>query len=392
MGRTGSGVEIRGNSIRLIFRVDGQRVAKMLKVNGQALAPTKANLKHAERVATEIREKIRLGIFTMSDYFTDGVDPQQGATVADQLEAFMDTLVAEHSTKAGYSSAVKFWKSAQLKTRKLGEVPLRHLKYSDILTAIAARPDLTGKTINNYVTVLREALELAVKDRVLSDNPGAKVPRQSHQKDPPDPFSREESDKIIAKFAERHPGQAANMAEFWFWTGLRTSEIFGLKWDNVDLASGSILVAEANVRGQHKDRTKTNTARTVKLNSKALSAIERQKQHTYLAGAEVFQDPRYLQAWVDERAFRRSFWTPVLKSLGIRYRRPYNMRHSYATALLMAGANHAWCAKHLGHSIEMFQRTYAKWIDGEQNDREMEKLELTIVPTMFPRNAEKSSK
>ena len=60
--------------------------------------------------------------------------------------------------------------------------------------------------------------------------------------------------------------------------------------------------------------------------------------------------------------------------LGIRYRRPYNLRHTYATIMLMAGMNPAFCARQLGHSVEMFLRTYAKWISGEQDAREMERL------------------
>ncbi|WP_249044019.1 tyrosine-type recombinase/integrase [Burkholderia stagnalis] len=72
-----------------------------------------------------------------------------------------------------------------------------------------------------------------------------------------------------------HPGQVHNLIDLWFWTGLRTSEIFGLQWLNVDLPSGTILVAEALVRGEHKDCTKTAVARTVRLNSQALSALKR---------------------------------------------------------------------------------------------------------------------
>lgn len=71
--------------------------------------------------------------------------------------------------------------------------------------------------------------------------------------------------------------------------------------------------------------------------------------------------------------------TPALKRLGIRYRRPYDVRHTYATVMLMAGMNPAFCARQLGHSVEMFHRTYAKWLDGEQNDREMERLEASIA-------------
>ena len=61
-------------------------------------------------------------------------------------------------------------------------------------------------------------------------------------------------------------------------------------------------------------------------------------------------------------------------------RRSYNMRHSYATAMLMAGMTPAFCARQLGHSIEMFLRTYARWIDGAQNAAEMDRLEVALGP------------
>ena len=338
------------------------------------MPPTPANIRYAERLAAEIREKIRLGMFSMAEYFPASGEAALVVTVAGQLDGWLDALRIEASTKAGYASAARFWKAA------LPDKALRALRLSDVLTALAARPELSGKTVNNYVSVLREAVELAVRDGYLQANPVADVPRAKHQKDPPDPFSAEETARIIAAAAERYPGQVHNFLEFWFWTGMRTSEMFALSWEGVDLASGRALVTEAVVRGEHKASTKTHTARTVILNSRALAALQRQRQYTYVAGGRVFQDPRYGTAWVDERAFRRSFWTPLLKRLGIRYRRPYNMRHSYATAMLMASMTPAFCAKQLGHSVEMFLRTYAKWIDGGQNELEMQRLEASLSP------------
>ena len=252
------------------------------------------------------------------------------------------------------------------------------------MTTLATRPDLTGKTINNYVLVLREAIELAVTDKILVENPVVKVPHAKHQKEPPDPFTREEMEKIVADVVAKQPEQVGNFVDFWFWTGMRTSEILGLRWDNVDLASGMVLVKEAVVRGIKK-QTKTNTSRTVKLNSRAAAALQRQRKHTQVAGTEVFQDPPYETPWVDERAFRRSYWTPTLKRLGIRYRRPYNMRHTYATIMLMAGMNQSYCATQLRHSVEMFQRTYTKWLHGEQDDQEVARLENALIAPVLPR-------
>lgn len=300
------------------------------------------------------------------------------------VDTWFDTWLAaqriELSTKHGYESAIRFWRlsaSGQGHPR-MGCIELRKLKLSHILSAIASRPDLSGKTINNYVSVLRKALDLAVSDNVLALNPAANVPRAKHQKSPPDPFSRDESERVINEVERIYPGQVHNLIEFWFWTGLRTSEIFGLQWLNVDLQSGTILVAEALVRGEYKDRTKTAIARTVRLNSRASSALNRQRSFTEVAGTAIFHDPRYGTRWEDERAFRRSFWTPILKQLGIRYRRPYNMRHSYATAMLMAGMTPAFCARQLGHSVDTFLTTYARWLDGRQDAVEMARLEASF--------------
>lgn len=375
MGR--GGIDVRAKSIRITFTLDGKQERRTVYVGGKPLAPSPRNILHAERLAAEIKEKIDLGIFSMAEYFPVSGDAGQPISLEAQLSGWLDAQRIEESTKAGYSSASKFWSDA------LPDKPVKTLRHSDILKVIAGRPDLSGKTINNYVSVLREALDLAVKDKIIKENPVADVPRAKHQKEPPDPFSRDEVASIIRAVEARHPGQVANMITCWLWTGMRTSEIFALQWTNVDLASGTMLVNRAVVRGTSKT-TKTNLARTVRLNSMALAAIQRQRQHTQMAGGAVFQDPRYGTAWSDERAFRRSFWTPVLKSLGIRYRRPYNMRHSYATAMLMASMTPAFCARQLGHSVDMFLRTYSKWLDGEQNDLEMQRLEAALGSDLSP--------
>ncbi|TWC62566.1 hypothetical protein [Herbaspirillum sp. SJZ099] len=70
----------------------------------------------------------------------------------------------------------------------------------------------------------------------------------------------------------------------------------------------------------------------------------------------------------------------------ITYRRPYDIRHTYATIDLMAGANPACLAKRLGHSFKTFFDIYAGWINGADNDREMLKIEASLR-----RNAPKCS-
>ncbi len=47
--------------------------------------------------------------------------------------------------------------------------------------------------------------------------------------------------------------------------------------------------------------------------------------------------------------FRMKVWKPVLKRLGIRYRPPYQMRHTFATLSISVGENINWVARMLGH-------------------------------------------
>jgi len=63
------------------------------------------------------------------------------------------------------------------------------------------------------------------------------------------------------------------------------------------------------------------------------------------------------------RAFRRSLWTPILKQLGIRYHRSYNMPHSYATAMLMAGMTPAFARNNSRSASRCsWQRTRNGWM------------------------------
>lgn len=68
-------------------------------------------------------------------------------------------------------------------------------------------------------------------------------------------------------------------------------------------------------------------------------------------------------------------WQDVLKRLRIRYRVPYTCRHTRAAELLSSGVEPGEAAKQLGHTLEMFFRTYAEWIDEFSRARDLEKLE-----------------
>lgn len=376
MGGAGQqGVDVRESSIRITFSFDGKQHKPTLKLNGKPMAPTPANIKFAVRMAAEIRERIRHGTFSMVEYFPASGSGAAPTTVATQLETWLAAQRIEESTRAGYTSATKFWKAS------IGDKPIRALKHSDVLTVLAMRPDLSGKTVNNYTSVLREALALAVRDELIPSSPVDGIKNAKWQRPLVDPFDAGEVEMILADMVAHYPPQVANYIEAKFFTGLRTGESFGQQWPDVDLVAGRVVVHESVVAGKQKDSTKTHRSRMVFLNSRAMHAFEGQRKHTYLKGAHVFDDPRDGARWGGEPKFR-FYWLQTLTRLKIRHRPPYNTRHTYATMMLMAGMTPAFCAGQMGHSVEIFLRTYAKWIPGAGDATEMAKLESSLIPAL----------
>lgn len=66
---------------------------------------------------------------------------------------------------------------------------------------------------------------------------------------------------------------------------------------------------------------------------------------------------------INNTNFNNRVWKPLLCHLGIKYRRPYQMRHTCATLWLAAGESPEWIARQLGHSTtEMLFRTYSRYV------------------------------
>jgi integrase len=72
---------------------------------------------------------------------------------------------------------------------------------------------------------------------------------------------------------------------------------------------------------------------------------------------------------------QHQYWDRCLRRAKIRYRVPYQCRHTYATQALMLGASPLYVSAQLGHAnTQMLHRVYSKWIDGADMGRERAKL------------------
>lgn len=160
-----------------------------------------------------------------------------------------------------------------------------------------------------------------------------------------------------------------------------------MRCGDADWASASIRVERARTSREVKP-LKTYNSRDVDLVSRALAALETMKPWTMLGGSDeldaelgrkIFENPGTDKPWNDERSQRDTYWRPALRGAGIRWRRPYQTRHTYATNALGAGVNPAYIARRMEHkNAKMLFTVYSKWIDGADRGRELAKLEQVL--------------
>lgn len=385
MGRGGSGVEVRATSIRLAFTTQDGNFRETLTLNGKPLAPTAPNIKHAHRVIQDIRDRIRHGTFVLADFFPDspraGATTKGDSTLAEMGQLWLDgkgRLAAK--TKNQYRNALGVWQTL------LGaDTPMGKLTHAKVAAKIGTHPWKSAKLLNNYLIVLRGVFALAARDLKI-ENAADGLENSRHQAPAPDPLTIQEAERIIEDLQAHYSPQVANYFTFAFMTGMRPEELIALRWSDIDWGVGTIRVERAKTAGDIKP-LKTYQTRDVDLTERALEALKAQKAHTFMLDAEIFQNPVTGRPWHDERSQRDHYWQPSLRRLGIRMRRAYQTRHTYATTALMAQANPSYVARQMGHkSPKLLWSTYSKWIDGADRGREKTKLEAAFRSEKSPQN------
>lgn len=274
---------------------------------------------------------------------------------------------ANKDTKAGYTRMLnRYWIPA------FGNKLIDTITYEQIMDYMLEL-DLSPKTFNNCLVPLRGVFELAVRLRLIETNPMLFIQNKKIQTELPDPFSKDEMNKLLDWLKANKTNEEELYYWYYlmmFWTGLRPSEAFALKWN--DVTDNTLYIHKARVRGTEKRVTKTHTVRLVYLNKHSQFAIEnlRKFNHDYV----VFC-PNTGQPFYNDKPPRLRL-QEAMKATGIRLRPAYNTRHTYATMMLMSGLNPVFVANQLGHSLPMMMKRYARWINNEKDLAEMAKLVL----------------
>ena len=161
-------------------------------------------------------------------------------------------------------------------------------------------------------------------------------------------------------------------------TGMRRSEILGLKWQDIDFILGEISVSRSlHVLKGHKvvlrsPKTKTGK-RTIALPPSAflvLNEHKKEQETNCLLLGKKFSESDYVFNNLGEPFLPNSVshaWGKIIKRIGIKYIRFHDSRHTHASLMLKQGIHPKIVQERLGHSsISITLDTYSHVAPGLQ--------------------------
>lgn len=239
-------------------------------------------------------------------------------------------------SKELYRGMLKVW------SLYLGERKPVQIKSRDIMEAwqaLSRERKLAPGTANTYLGVLSSFFGVMEKKWfVIEKNPVVSVARNRAVPARCRYLSAEERGRLM-KEVEGYP-KLEVIVWIAMYTGMRKSEILNMRWENVDLNIGQVLLYG----------TKNGETRCVPLVGPALAALVRWGEQNEQKTGLVFPT-------IGKRNYIEYDWKKVRAKAGLADVHFHDLRHTAASYLAMSGATHLEIAEVLGHkSLQMVKR------------------------------------
>lgn len=215
-------------------------------------------------------------------------------------------------------------------------------------------------TISQIHAIIKGAFSYAVRWKWIRDNPAKSATPPEVTAEHSDPPTPDEATLLLAA-AEEHSYVMAVMVWIALVTGVRRGELCALRWPDVNIAEGDLLVGGTYTirQGQRVIKaTKTHRKRRLALDAGTLDMLAEYKDHcrkeALAAGGELDNDGFIFSS----DGFGKTPWNPdtvshwfrkVAEAAGVRTTL-HGLRHYNATQMLSSGIDLRTAAGRLGHS------------------------------------------
>src|SRR6202162_3886564 len=287
----------------------------------------------------------------VSELNADGRPTRSGVlTVAqlcdhfEQRELSKDNTWRSHATKKIYQAYLSRW--IRPHWQKYGLAEVRTIQVESWLRRLPLAKSSCAK-IRNLMSVL---FNHACRYELFDSNPICLVRQSAKRRTPPAILLPSEIKALIDGLALRERTLVLLAAS----TGLRQSEIFGLKWGDIDFESGTMSVIRSIVYGVVGPCKTESSQKPVPMHPTLADALMQwRKRCTYIKPEDwVFASKRYRGRrpyW--GQAILRKYIRPAAQRVGIQKRFGWHtFRHAYSTMLRSVGTEFKVMQELLRHS------------------------------------------
>ncbi len=320
----------------------------------------------AQRRLTELLSSLDKGVYT----------PPGRLTAAEHLHAWLEGYVktnCSQRTYDGYQSIIE-----RHLIPALGNTQLKHLHPQAIQSYYGkACEKLSARTVHHQHRVLSQSLKYAVRQGYLGRNPAELV-------DPPSPHKKAmrtltpSEVEVLLDIAKDNPYYPVIYTAIS--TGLRQAELLGLRWRDIDLDYLSISVSQVLYkRGgicEFKEPKTSHSRRRVAMTPKLALFLKKYREEREMLCLELGKclslddlvfasvEGRPIDPGVLSHTFGR-----IARQAGLKGVRFHDLRHTFASLMLLRGAKPKVISEALGHaSVAFAMDTYSHIIEGMQED------------------------
>lgn len=229
-------------------------------------------------------------------------------------------------------------------------IKLRYITQSAIQEYFNQNNYLADNNLKRHRTILKNIFDKAIYNDLCIKNPVVDIKYSSiKDKNKRRAYTQVQAEKLTS-YAKTH--KCGEIIVLMLNTGVRRSELLGLKWEDFDKNNKSISVHRAIVPdtinpkdGEVKSQT---SFRTIPISDKLTEYIDflPRKTDFIIPGKTALG---YLSIYGFDGRYR-SFMEKASKELGIEYLTPHELRHTYGTVLREKGVDIYTISKVMGHS------------------------------------------
>lgn len=221
---------------------------------------------------------------------------------------------------------------------KISEITNQHImSYQRVMK----QNDYAVQSINNVLATASSVFKQALFDQLIANNPCSGIKRYKKGQRPElDVWTFEERDRFLALLYEEK-FELFQLCALALFTGLRPSELRGLCRDAIDFERSQVRVFRQWCTKQNKlvDYTKTRQARNVPVPRAILDALSCKKA---LPGNELIFPFLY-------NSFAHYKIKPFMEKADVKIIRMHDLRHTFASHLMLQGSNLLEVKELLGH-------------------------------------------